>query len=441
MLSRYLTIGIIFAIVTITINYILELTPVYSQSEHGLTFNVIHVFGSYGTSEGEFIGPSGVAVDSKDNIIVADQGNDRIQVFDSNGNFLFSFGSYGDSEGYLKVPHSLTVDSKGRIIVADTANNRIQVFDSNGNFLFSFGSCGTREGQFNYPHGVAVDSKDNIIVADTFNNRIQVFDSNGNFLFTFGIQGQLISPSGIAVDSKGRIIVADTENHRIQVFDSNGNLLLRFGTFGQLNRPFGVAVDSKDNILVADTVNNKIHVFNSNGKELAVVGAYGNKPLQFRDPHGIAVDSKGRIIVADTANNRLQIIAISKRLELSLYREDQSASIVNIGEEVTARVTLHDNTASKVRFTWIDPNGNIARDADNPVVNAIAEDRFAPSIEGEWTVKVSVSDDSIASSFTTAKLVVIPEFSYYLLVIFALAIVVVMVYARSNVLEKTKFKL
>ena len=392
MLDRYLTIGIIFAI--ITINYILELTPAYSQSEPGLAFNVIHVFGSYGSGEGEFIGPSGVAVDSKDNMLVADQGNDRIQVFDSNGKFLFAFGSYG-----------------------------------------------TREGQFNYPHGVAVDSKGNILVADTFNNRIQVFDSNGKFLYAFGIQGQLISPSGIAVDSKGRIIVADTENHRIQVFDSNGNVLLRFGAFGQFNRPFGVAVDSKDNILVADTVNNKIHVFDSNGKELAVVGAYGDKPLQFRDPHGIAVDSKGRIIVADTANNRLQIITIAKRLELSLYKDDQSASIVNIGEEVTARVTLHDDTASKVRFTWIDPNGNIARDTDNPVVNAMAEDRFAPSIEGEWTVKVSVSDDSITSSFTTAKLVVIPEFSYYLLVIFALAIVVVMVYARSSVLEKTKFKL
>ncbi len=349
MLDRYLTIGIIFAI--ITINYILELTPAYSQSEHVLAFNVIHVFGSYGSGEGEFIGPSGVAVDSKDNIIVADQGNDRIQVFDSNGKFLFAFGSYGDSEGHFKVPHSLTVDSKGRIIVADTANNRIQVFDSNGKFLFAFGSYGTREGQFNYPHGVAVDSKGNILVADTFNNRIQVFDSNGKFLYAFGIQGQLISPSGIAVDSKGRIIVADT------------------------------------------------------------------------------------------ANNRIQIITIAKRLELSLYKDDQSASIVNIGEEVTARVTLHDNTASKVRFTWIDPNGNIARDTDNPVVNAMAEDRFAPSIEGEWTVKVSVSDDSITSSFTTAKLVVIPEFSYYLLVIFALAIVVVMVYARSSVLEKTKFKL
>jgi DNA-binding beta-propeller fold protein YncE len=61
--------------------------------------------------------------------------------------------------------------------VADSFNDRIQVFDSNGNFLTSFGSLGN-PGQFVTPEGVAVDSlSGNVYVADSGNGRIEVFNS------------------------------------------------------------------------------------------------------------------------------------------------------------------------------------------------------------------------------------------------------------------------
>lgn len=49
-----------------------------------------------------------------------------------------------------------------------------QVFDSEGDYLYSFGSNGEGNGQFNAPTGVAVDRNDNILVADWGNSRIQV---------------------------------------------------------------------------------------------------------------------------------------------------------------------------------------------------------------------------------------------------------------------------
>jgi len=61
------------------------------------------------------------------------------------------------------------------IYVADALNNRIQVFDSAGSFLFEFGSSGSGDGQFKVPFGIAVDSRKNIYVADLGNLRIQVF--------------------------------------------------------------------------------------------------------------------------------------------------------------------------------------------------------------------------------------------------------------------------
>jgi DNA-binding beta-propeller fold protein YncE len=96
-------------------------------------------------------------------------------------------------------------------------NNRIQVFDSNGNFLRSFGSSGTGEGQLGGIGGIAIDPEGNVYVSEPDNNRISLFDINGNFITTFG-EGQLNFPLGLAIDSEGKIFVVDRNNDRIQVF-------------------------------------------------------------------------------------------------------------------------------------------------------------------------------------------------------------------------------
>jgi DNA-binding beta-propeller fold protein YncE len=59
--------------------------------------------------------------------------------------------------------------------VAEDGNNRIQKFDSNGVFITKWGSYGSGDGQFYHPQGVSVDSAGNVYVADTDNHRIQKF--------------------------------------------------------------------------------------------------------------------------------------------------------------------------------------------------------------------------------------------------------------------------
>ena len=109
--------------------------------------------------------------------------------------------------------------------MADVNNNRVQVFNSSGDFQSAFGSAGSGNGEFDGPLGIAVGSGGNIYVADTLNNRVQVFDSGGTFQYDFGSfgsgNGEFDSPFGIAVGSGGNIYVADTNNNRVQVFSQS----------------------------------------------------------------------------------------------------------------------------------------------------------------------------------------------------------------------------
>jgi DNA-binding beta-propeller fold protein YncE len=73
-------------------------------------------------------------------------------------------------------PKGIATDSEGNIYVADALFNTIQVFDSEGTFLYNFGKQGHDKGDFWIPAGICVDSRDYIYVADSYNGRIQVFE-------------------------------------------------------------------------------------------------------------------------------------------------------------------------------------------------------------------------------------------------------------------------
>ena len=89
--------------------------------------------------------------------------------------FITKWGSFGTGDGEFERPDGIAVDSSGNVFVADTENHRIQKFDSNGNFITKWGSSGTGDGEFDWPDGVAVDSSGDVFVADSGNNRIQKF--------------------------------------------------------------------------------------------------------------------------------------------------------------------------------------------------------------------------------------------------------------------------
>jgi len=258
-------------------------------------------FGSQGTSDGQFQYPSSVVCNSRGEIIVADYGNHRIQVFDRDGKFLLKFGS-GRGDNQFNSPCGVTVDQRNnQIVVADTNNHRIQVFNEKGTFLQVFGSKGTGGGQFNAPRGVVVDQEGNYVVADSHNNRIQIFDSQGQFVRKFGSKGagngQMNGPWGVGLMSNGNI-VAEKSGNRLQIFDSQGNFVRIVGAEQILN-PYQLFVDSDDNILVADYSNSRVQVFHQDGTHIQSIRGQSSGTSEIFGPEGVCMDGEGRIIVTE----------------------------------------------------------------------------------------------------------------------------------------------
>ena len=273
-------------------------------------FKPVRSIGQEGTNAGGFRKPWGVAVNERDELAVADQQNNRIQIFNSDGELIRCFGKAGSGDGEFNKPRGVIWDGKGNIIVSDWRNHRIQVFSETGEFIRTFGKEGRLEGELYLPHGVAMDHHGNIIVSDSGNKRIQVFSPEGQFLFKLGSEGELSVPFS-SIFYNNQYIVSDYRDQCVKIFDKEGHFLYKFGTKGegegQFNHPVGLAVDKSGHLLVCDLDNCRVQQFKLDGTFQGKFGWKGSALGQFIGPCSLAVLSDGRLVVSDFTNNRFQI--------------------------------------------------------------------------------------------------------------------------------------
>jgi tripartite motif-containing protein 2/3 len=151
------------------------------------------------------------------------------------------FGEFGANNGQFTEPSGVTINTNNDIIVADTNSHRIQIFDKEGNFKFKFGECGKRDGQLLYPNRVSIvkHTGDIVVTERSPTHQIQIYNKYGVFLRKFGA-AILQHPRGVYVDYKGRIVVVECKVMRVIIFDLNGNVLNKFNCSKYLEFPNGV---------------------------------------------------------------------------------------------------------------------------------------------------------------------------------------------------------
>jgi sugar lactone lactonase YvrE len=308
-----------------------------------------------------FYEPGGVAVDSSDDIFVADTGNNVIREIVPGGTVTTlagSVGTFGSANGagtnaLFNAPQGIAIDSSGNLYVADYLNNAIRKVTSAGvvtTIAGSPGNFGSVNGAgtnalFWGPEGIVVcPTNDNLVfVADTGNSAIRLILPSGIKVLTSTYAGNASAgsadstggaarfywPMDVASDGQGNFYVADAQNNTIRKIAANGTVTTfagfpgvagsanATGTNASFNHPQAVAVDASENVYVADTGNSVVREITPAGTVSTLAGLPGNigssdgdgTAAQFDAPQGIAVNSSGDVFVADTMNHTIREIA------------------------------------------------------------------------------------------------------------------------------------
>ena len=310
------------------------------------------------TSAALFNAPSGIAIDSANNLYIADTTNNTIRKISAAGSVTTLAGLAGrtgslDGKGAdarFEDPYSAATDSAGNMYVTDATDHTIRKISADGTvttFAGKGGTYGSSNGSgtaalFNSPKGIATDSSGNVYVADTGNKIIRKITSAGGVTTLAGTAGQggsldatgtaarFNNPTGVAVDSSGNIYVIDSESSILRKITPAGVVTTLAGSAGAIGAadgagaaasfkvPYDVAVDSAGNIYVSDHGNNLIRKVTPAGvvTTLAGSGAEGStngngRAATFKYPNGITVDSSGNVYVADTDNQLIRKISAS----------------------------------------------------------------------------------------------------------------------------------
>jgi hypothetical protein len=113
---------------------------------------------------------------ARQELFIADYGNNRVQVYTTGGQFVFSLTSTG--VGSFNLPAGVSTDQRGDVYIADSTHDQIVEYDVNTTRVTAFGTNGAGNGQFGDPFAVAVSpTSGQLYIADSSNNRVQRFGS------------------------------------------------------------------------------------------------------------------------------------------------------------------------------------------------------------------------------------------------------------------------
>ena len=244
--------------------------------------------------------PWGIAINNKQQLVVAEYGGNKISIRERDGKTLQTIES-----DKLQRPTGVATGPDGAIYVTDIGTHCLLKFDKDGRLLK------TVQNEFQSPYFIK-PINNRLYVSDYAKNVVTILDLDCNVIGTIPTK-ECPNPNDVAEGDDGLYVVGEGEG-KIGVYTCAPNGEFRRHLNIQpssvtLSYPKGICFDCSGHLFVTQGVYGVgcVHVFKPSGEHVATLGQ-ASSGVRMGWPAGIAIDEDGFVYVCDNSRSKNVVV-------------------------------------------------------------------------------------------------------------------------------------